>query len=172
MAGNNVRGRVHNFAQNGFEMPIFKILLGVLLIFFFVLALMMDLQTSEAYLLNGGHVNVTSLNWGILLQPYDLFMGHMKPDEGKAALWAWGTTLIYLVCVVGEATVHGCLGGVFKTGAAIIVIWDFWTNVNYGTLPSGLGGQIGFALMCSFIIAFFGFLGIRLILKGLAEWTM
>ncbi len=169
--GNRIAGAMNNVAQNRGNVPILKLVLGILLLGFFVLALMMDVQTSEAFILNGGKVAVQSLNWTILRQPIDLAQGNLPMDTAKAVMWGWGCLLIYLVCVIGETTIHGRLGGIFKTVAFIIVAFDFWTNVNYGTLPSGMGGQVGFAVITSFIVAFFGVLGLNLIFSAITEMT-
>lgn len=173
MAGRNVLGTAaRQVAASHGDLPIFKIILGLVLVFFFLLGLMMDLQTSEAFLLNGGQVTATSLNWGILMQPLDLAQGHIKDwNVAKSIMWGWGCLLVYLVCVVGETTIHNSgWNKIFKTGAFIIVAFDFWTNMNYGTLPSGWGGQMGFAVITSFIVAFFGWLGLKLIFNGINEW--
>jgi len=161
----------HHVASNRGNVPILRLALGVLLLGFFVLALMMDVQTSEAFILNGGKVAVQALNWAILRQPFDLAEGNLTIDVAKAAMWGWGCLLIYLVCVVGETTIHGRWNGIFKTGAFIIVCFDFWTNLNYGTLPSGFGGQLGFAVITSFIVAFFGVLGLNLIFGAITDMT-
>lgn len=169
MAGRNFATAATYVARNNGNVPILKGLLGLVLILFFLLALMMDVQTSEAFLLNGGKVAIWALNWGILRQPFDLAQGGMDMNTAKSVMWGWGCLLVYLVCVVGETTIQGRLGGLFKTGAFIIVAFDFWTNLNYGTLPSGFGGQFGFAAITSFIVAFFGVIGIKLIFSAINE---
>ena len=169
--GSIVRGAAHIARHRG-NVPIFRLILGLLLLLFFVLALMMDVQTSEAFLLDGGKVTAQSLDWSIVLQPADLFRGHIKDwNVAKSIMWGWGCLLVYLACVVGETTVHGKWNGVFKTGAFIIVAFDFWTNLNYGTLPSGFGGQLGFAAITSFIVAFFGVIGLNLIFGAVTDMT-
>ncbi len=167
----SLRSGMNSMAASRGNVPILKLVLGIVLLGFFVLALMMDVQTSEAFILNGGKVAVTSLNWNILRQPIDLAQGNLSIEMAKAVMWGWGCLLIYLVCVVGETTIQGRLGGIFKTGAFLIVAFDFWTNMNYGTLPSGWGGQVGFAVITSFIVAFFGVLGLNLIFSATAEMT-
>ncbi len=171
MAGRNIAGAASYVAANRGNVPVLRLALGVLIVGFFVLALMMDVQTSEAFILNGGKVAVQALNWAILRQPLDLAEGNLPIDMAKAVMWGWGCLLVYLVCVVGETTIHGRLGGIFKTGAFLIVAFDFWTNLNYGTLPSGFGGQLGFAVITSFIVAFFGVLGLNLIFGAITDMT-
>jgi len=50
------------------------------------------------------------------------------------------------------------------------VIFDFWTDMQYGTMASGIGGQIAFAAVTSFIVAFFGYLGLELIFHSVSEF--
>ena len=151
------------------NVPILKLALGVILVLFFVLALMLQIQTSEAFILNGQAVGL-SANWAILKQPFVLAQGNLPLDMAKAVMWGWGIELIYLVCVVGEVAIHGRLSGLFKTGAVILVLFDFWTDMQYGTMASGIGGQIAFAAVTSFIVAFFGYVGLELIFHSIGEF--
>jgi len=168
MAGRNIGNAVSYVAANRGNIPILKLLLGVVLVGFFLLALMLQIQTSEAFILNGPAVSLAP-NWGILKQPVELAQGSLTTDMAKAAMWGWGIELIYLVCVVGEVTVHGRLNGWFKTGAFILVVFDFWTDFQYGSLASGMWGQVAFAGITSFIVAFFGTVGLNLIWSAIAE---
>src|ERR1051326_872356 len=68
------------------NVPILKLLLGLGLLFFFLLALMLEIQTSEAFLLHGPAVTLAP-NWGILQQPFQLIQGGLKADMAKAAMW-------------------------------------------------------------------------------------
>jgi hypothetical protein len=168
MAGRNLRSSLSYVAANRGDVPLLRLALGVLLVVFFLLALMLQIQTSEAFLLNGSTVTFAP-NWSILTQPYDLIRGTLPIEMAKAAIWGWGIELVYLVCVVGEVAVHGRWQGVFKTGAFILVIFNFWTDFNYGSLPSGPGGQLGFAGITAFVIAFFGAIGINLMWSAISD---
>lgn len=165
---NMVGGAARYMADNRGNVPILRALLGVLLVIFFLLALMLQIQTSEAFLLNGSAVTLAP-NWAILTQPYDLVRGALPTNMAKAVIWGWGIELVYLVCVIGEVSVHGRWQGWFKSGAFILVIFNFWTDYNYGTLPSGAGGQLAFAAITSFVIAFFGVLGINMIWSAISD---
>ncbi len=170
MAGRNFGSAVNYVAANRGNVPILKLLLGVVLVGFFLLALMLQIQTSEAFLLNGGPVTLAA-NWGVLRQPVELMQGKLTIDMAKAVMWGWGIELIYLVCVVGEVAVHGRLHGWFKTGAVILVAFDFWTDFQYGSLASGLWGQVAFAGVTAFIVAFFGLVGLNLIFSSITEFS-
>ena len=150
--------------------PILKLLLGILLIGFFLLALMLQIQTSEAFLLGSSPVQLAA-NWGVLNQPFALLQGKLPLDMAKAVMWGWGIELVYLVCVVGEVSIHGWLGGWFKTGAVILVVFNFWTDFNYGQMASGFWGQVAFAAITSFIVAFFGVLGLTLIWESITGFS-
>jgi len=148
--------------------PILRLVLGAILILMFLLATMLQIQTSEAFILNGQAVGL-SANWAILKQPFELAQGTLSLSMAKAVMWGWGIELVYLVCVIGEVSVHGRLGGWFKTGAFILVAFNFWTDFQYGSLASGVWGQVAFAAITSFIVAFFGMLGLNLIWDSITD---
>jgi hypothetical protein len=81
--------------------PILRLVLGAILILMFLLATMLQIQTSEAFILNGQAVGL-SANWAILKQPFELAQGTLSLSMAKAVMWGWGIECIYLVCVVGE----------------------------------------------------------------------
>jgi hypothetical protein len=170
MAGRGFSGAMRNVAANRGNVPILRLVLGVILVIFFLLALMLQIQTSEAFILNGPTVTLAA-NWGVLRQPWDLFHGMLSLDMAKAVMWGWGIELVYLVCVVGETSVGGRASKFFKTGAILLVGFDFWTDLNYGSMASGLGGQIAFAGITSFIVAFFGVIGLNMIFSAIMEMS-
>src|SRR5690348_419650 len=142
--------------------PIACLLVGGALIAFWLLASLLQIQTSEAFILKGPVVSFVP-NWGILTQPADLIGGQLSPDVAKAVMWGWGIELIYLVCVVGYEVAHESVRASnqrlalwFRTGAKALIIFDAYTDFQYGSLASGFWGQIAFALVMAFIVAFFG----------------
>lgn len=155
-------------AQARGNVPILKLLLGGVLLFFWCLALMLQIQTSEAFILNGPVVGLLP-NWQILMQPVALIQGGISVNTGKAIIWGWGIELIYLACVIGEISMQGRWRNIFMTGAGVLVLFDFWTDLNYGSMPSGIGGQIAFAGITAFMVAFFGVLGLNLIFSAIME---
>ena len=157
--------------------PLALLLVGGLVLLFWLLASLLQIQTSEAFILHGPVVSFVP-DWGILKQPFDLLGGHSTPDLAKATLWGWGIESIYLVCVVGYEVAHESvkasnrhLASWFRTGMIALIAFDAYTDFQYGNLASGFGGQLAFAAVTSFIVAFFGVIGIRLIEAGLAEWS-
>lgn len=149
--------------------PLLLILLGFVCLFFWILATMFEIQTSEAFIL-GLPVSSFSPAWGIFMQPIDYINGGLSPIMAKAMMWGWGVEIIYLVCVIAFTVIYEVMGRshswvarAFGTGAIAIIILNAWSNFQYGTLPSGFWGQVGFALITAFVTAFFGIAGVRLI---------
>jgi hypothetical protein len=164
----HVQGHMTNLAQNRGNTPILRGVLGVLLLGFFLLALMLQVQTSEAFILNGAPVKLAA-NWGILYQPIAMLQGNLDINTAKSVMWGWGIEMVYLVCVIGRVAVMQHRGW-FRTGSVVLVAFNFYTDLNYGTLGSGLGGQIAFAAITSFMVAFFGTLGLDLIWSTILDW--
>ena len=157
--------------------PLPLLLVGAALLLFWILASTLQIQTSEAFILKGPAVSLAP-NWGILRQPFELIGGQLSIDTAKAAMWGWGIELIYLVCIVGYEVAHEGvmdsnhrLAAWFRTGAVALIAFDAYTDVQYGQLASGFWGQVAFALVTSFIVAFFGIVGLRLIEHGLTQWS-
>lgn len=175
----NMRYALSNVVSNSkrANSPLPVLLVGVALLVFWVLASLLQIQTSEAFLLKGPVVTFVP-NWGILRQPVDLVQGHLTTDLAKATMWGWGIELIYLVCIVGYEVAHESvkasnrhLASWFRTGVVALIAFDAYTDFQYGTLASGPGGQLAFALVTAFMVAFFGIVGVRLIEHGLTEWN-
>jgi hypothetical protein len=157
--------------------PLPLLLVGLALLVFWVLASLLQIQTSEAFILKGPAVTFVP-NWGILKQPADLVVGHLSTDMAKAVMWGWGIELIFLVCIVGYEVAHESvkasnhrLAAWFRTGVVALIAFDAYTDFQYGQLASGFGGQMAFAGITAFIVAFFGLVGLRLIEHGLSEWS-
>ena len=157
--------------------PLPVLLVGLALLLFWVLASLLQIQTREAFILRGPAVTFVP-NWGILTQPVSLVQGHLTTEMAKAVMWGWGIELIYLVCIVGYEVAHEGvrssnhrLASWFRTGAVALIAFDAYTDFQYGTLASGFWGQVAFALVTSFIVAFFGIVGFRLVEHGLTEWN-
>jgi len=156
--------------------PIPALIVGLALLVFWVLASMLQIQTSEAFLLKGPMVTFVP-DWGILKQPLDLVQGQLSIEMAKAVMWGWGIELVYLVCIVGYEIAHESvkasnrhLASVFRTGVVALIAFDAYTDFQYGSLASGFWGQVAFAGVTAFIVAFFGVIGFRLLEHGLTGW--
>src|SRR5215831_20743842 len=110
--------------------PLPPLVIGTALLALWVVATLLQIQTSEAFLLNGPAVTLVP-NWGILTQVPDLVQGKLTPDLAKATLWGWGIELVYLMAMVGYELAHEGvsranhkLAGVFQTVSIGIVAFD------------------------------------------------
>ena len=175
----SMRHALSNVAANSRRMnsPIPVLIVGLALLIFWVLASMLQIQTSEAFILKGPVVTFVP-DWGVLRQPLDLVQGHLSIDLAKAVMWGWGIELVYLVCIVGYEVAHESvkasnrhLAAVFRTGVVALIAFDAYTDFQYGTLASGFWGQVAFAGVTAFIVAFFGVIGFRLVEHGLTQWS-
>jgi hypothetical protein len=175
----NIRNALPNLVANSrrANSPLPVLLVGLAVLVFWVLASVLQIQTSEAFILKGPVVTFAP-NWDILRQPFDLMGGHLKSDTAKAAMWGWGIELIFLVCIVGYEVAHESikasnrhLASWFRTGVIALIAFDAYTDFQYGNLASGPGGQFAFAAVTAFIVAFFGIVGVRLIEHGLTQWS-
>jgi hypothetical protein len=158
--------------------PLLPVLLGVAVLLFWLLALMLQVQTSEAFILNGATVSSFNPDWSVLMQPVDLVRGQLSADMSKAVMWGWGIEFTFLICVVGYEHAHHALSKSsarmatwFRTGLIILIAFDGWADFQYGQLASGFWGQVAFALITAFIVMFFGLIGLRLIEAGFHEWS-
>src|SRR5579859_6385344 len=98
----------------------------------------MRTKDSRTVLRGLGGSNAPRLPGGVWMQLPDLAQGKLSLEMGKAVLYAWGVEFVYLVCVVGEVALSGRWHGWFKTGALAIVVYDFYSDFQYGTLGSGV----------------------------------
>src|SRR5260370_33278101 len=132
----SMRNALSNVAANArrSNSPIPLLLIGLACVIFWLLASMLQIQTSEAFILNGAVVTFNP-NWSILKQPIDLVQGRLSADMAKAAMWGWGIELIYLVCIVGEEVAHEGVkatnhhrAGWFSTGAEAPIALEAWSD--------------------------------------------
>jgi hypothetical protein len=156
--------------------PIPLLLLGVFLILLCVYASLLQIQTSEAFILNGP---VTGLkpNKDILLQVPQFFQGQLSVTMTKAFMWGFGVEALYLICVIGYEHAHGAvkssnqtLAKIFVTGMVGCVIFNGWSDFQYGQMATGFWGQFAFAVITSFMVAFFGIVGVKFLEVAMKEW--
>lgn len=155
--------------------PLAKILLGVVLIGGFVYGSIISITTSEAFYLQGATANLTP-NWSILAQPVWLMQGHLTSLMVGAVLWGWGVELTFLICVAGYEVAHEGvrrnsqkMAYLFMTGMVGIIVFDGWSDFQYGNVAHGIWGQVAFAAIKAFTVLFFGTVGLHLIQTGISE---
>lgn len=157
--------------------PLPFLFLGVVLILFWIMASLLQIQTSEAFLLRGPTVGLTP-HWSILHQPLDFITGHLDTSMTKAVMWGWGIELLFLICIVGYEAAHLAVrsshsrfGTIFQTAIIAVIAFDAYTDFQYGSLASGFWGQVAFAAITGIMVMFFGIVGIRFIEIAVKEWS-
>ncbi len=159
----------HASQRNGHP-ALFIFIVGAAFLALFLVGVMTQIQTNEAFIQNAGQVDVYKPDWAILLQIPNLVLGNLSPGESVATIFGWGIELMYLGFIIGhELLQHSVMrsgilmANIFRTGAWIIILFNGWTDFTYGTLGGGFWGHAGFAAVTSFIVGFFGTIGMYLI---------
>jgi hypothetical protein len=160
-------------ARSSGHPALFIIIVGVGFLILFVVALMTQVQTNEAFITHAGAVNVYRPDWSILVQIPNLVAGNLSPSEAAATIFGWGIELIYLGFIIGYELLQDSvqrsgqfMAGLFRTLSWVVVFFNGWTDYNYGSLGGGFWGHAGFALVTSFVVGFFGTIGMYLIESG------
>lgn len=154
--------------------PGLLVAVGLLFLIVFVIGLMTQIETNEAFITHAGAVNVYQPDWGVFMQLPNLIGGTTSSSaEAAAAMFGWGIELIYLGFIVGYELVQNAvwrsgrvMAGIFRTLSWGIVIFNGWTDFHYGTFGTGWGGHLAFALITSFIVGYFGTVGWGLVEQG------
>lgn len=153
--------------------PLVIVIVGIGFLVLFVIGFMTQIQTNEAFIQHAGNIEVYKPNWSILLQLYYLVQGQLSASDAAATIFGYGIELIYLGFIIGYGMLEDAVSAsgqvmarIFMSGAWGIVVFNLWTDYNYGSLGGGFWGHVGFAAATSFIVGFFGTIGIYLIRAG------
>lgn len=156
--------------------PVISVILGACLIIFGGSLILLDVQSSEAFIT---HTTVTVYHnsWNTLRQPWDLVSGVVTdPNTAIAIIWGWGGEFLYFLCLIGWEVFGSAFGlhnpklaNFFKYGALVAVGFNVVSNFFYGSLPSGLWGQLAFAVITSFGSGFFPLVGTYLIERSVTK---
>jgi len=153
----------------------FFLILGIGFLLFFLNGVATQVQTNEAAIL-GQQITVSwHPNWDVYGQIPQLFLS----SNGNAALpmaayVSWFIEFLFIALTVAYDLVHAAGGYGSRTLARIfwafswgIVFYNMYNDFNYGTLGSGIGGHLTFALVASGVVAFSGKIAAFFIERGL-----
>jgi hypothetical protein len=148
--------------------------MGIILIGFFILGLMTQVQTNEAFINHVPSVDTLHPNWSVLVQLPGLFLGWFDPDTYRAVFFGWFIEILYLfITFVGIEVVHHVahqagrlLGILFEIMAFAVVCFNWYTDFNYGTFGTGWWGHFFFACVTAATVGYFGRIGLYLIRLG------
>lgn len=151
----------------------FFVVVGLGFIALFIVGLLAQVQTSEAFIINSGQVTTYRPNLSLFMQIPDLFIGNPSPAEAAATIFGWGVELMFLGFVIGQEIMNDSvqksgkqLATVFRFGTYIIILFNFWADYNYGIIGSGMWGHALFAALTSFGVGFFGVVGVSFLEQG------
>ena|SRR6185312_5374105 len=148
--------------------------LGVICGLLFVFGLVMQLETTEAFLLGTGQVSIGNPNWGILWQPIELAQGQLSADLAAACFVAFLVEVVYCLVMFGgeilmETIEHGnkIFSRWFKLLAIVMVVGNGVFDYNYGAVPRfGTWGHILFAACVAFAVGVCGLACVACFLKS------
>ena len=158
------------------------IVIGVAFIIFWLVCLMTQVTTNEAWINHANSVNLYKPNWGVFLQVPMLIFGQIPADQVNGVIFSWGVELIFLaITIAGIELIHHSvhqsgriLGIIFEIIAFGCTVFNWYTDFLYGSVGSQqIGGQDAghyvFAFMTSIVVAYFGVIGWNLVKAGWAR---
>jgi hypothetical protein len=159
--------------RSGSGHPILAIIFGSLMALLFVWGLLLQIQTSEAMLQGQTNVSISFSNWNMLMQIPNMFVNQYPFSDAMSVFLAWSIECAYFAAVVFfdkcrfAASHNGPLmEKAFMIGIGLCVLYNGVSDFNCGVIGSGWWGHAAFALLVSFVEAFFGVVGIALLMAG------
>ena len=151
-----------------------SILWGVVLVVLFIWGLMLQIQTSEGMLLHDqSAVTLSFSNIDVLMQIPNMLQRQYTLGFAMAVFLAYSIEAGYFLAIVffersRNAVTHSghMMERLFVGGVLACVAYNLISDYNLGTLGSGWFGHLAFSLLVSFVEAFFGIVGVDLIMKG------
>lgn len=172
----NRRDRAQKATRKG-QNPVVLALIGGGLLAAWLGCSLFQIETTEAWVLQGDPPGLAHVSWAVLAQAGQLISGNLSGTAGKAIVVGWCVEIVTLVfgCVL-EAAAHGIgrssedTKGLFIAVGAGLLIFNGYTDFAYGSLPSGTAGQLFFATLMSFIVVFGLPAGLELLIRAKNEF--
>lgn len=140
-------------------------------------AMLMEISATEAFFGGMGRNYVFNVNFGVLMQPFQLFTGTLPPGADMPVIAAFGIEISFYAALIGFDMLHNSLKAsgqlwakIFKFYLGLCVIVDFFTNLIYSgsagnvlsavgmTVPQQAGQFAGRLLLATFVTGFVAFL--------------
>ncbi len=179
MAGSNAYGPTVDstaHVRGSRQHPVLRMSLGIVLILMFIWGLLLQIQTSEAFLLGQGNVEISFSNWHVLTQIYDVMTGTYTSSMAMAIFLAYSIEAAYFTALIfyemSRTAVRASgvlMERLYMIGILLCVIYNMTSDYTCGTIGSGIFGHVAFSLLATFVEAFFGVIGITLLLRGWKE---
>lgn len=152
--------------------PLILFILGGAALFFAVIAMVVEIRTSELLVLGG---KSTEIPWGVFLQPYELVVGTETMMTKLAWLYGWGIEVVGLIFAfaLNHAThalskTNAKIAKFYGIASFLLVSLNAWANFN--SLP-GVDPliQLLVALVIALAVIAFPVIGLALIERALEE---
>ena len=184
MRGRRTAGTVSSLSSTGggFAAGAPLIIIGAAFIVFWLVCLMTQVTTNEAWIHGATSIDVYRPNWGVFIQLPQLFFGQLPAQDVNGVVFAWGLELIFLaITIAGIELIHHSvhqsgriLGVIFEIIAFGATCFNWYTDYLYGSvgvqqLQSQDAGHTVFAFMTSIVVAYFAVIGWNLIKAGWAR---
>lgn len=153
------------------------IVIGLIFVGWFLVNLMTQVTTNEAWIDHVSTVNVYRPDLTVFLQVPYILLGWIPADRVPGIMFSWGIELVFLaITQAGIELIHRAahtsgvvLGIFFEIVAFGGCCFNWATDYAYGTVGSGPWGHFLFALMTSVFVGYFGNIGIFLIRRGWSQ---
>jgi hypothetical protein len=167
--------------------PIVYFIIGAIVLFFWAWANLMQIQTSEAWMLQQQVGLSLTPHFELLGQLTAFWAGKLTPAQQIADSWGWGVQIFLLVCSIGierpqmffhkkynanidiSASVSRSANrraSIFWALSIFLIVLNSIADFNYsGTV--GFWGQVGFCIVTLGMSFYFGLLGFQMIAAGL-----
>jgi hypothetical protein len=152
--------------------PLILFILGGAALFFAVIAMVVEIRTSELLVLGG---KSTEIPWGVFLQPYELVVGTENMITKLSWVYGWGIEVIGLIFAfaLNHAThalrqTNEKIAKIYGIASFLLVSLNAWANFN--ALP-GVDQliQMLVALVVAMAVIAFPVVGLALIERGFEE---
>jgi hypothetical protein len=152
--------------------PLVYILGGLLVGSFWLWGNVVQIQTSEAWMLQIQSASLVP-HFAIFMQLMDFWSGKLSQHEVIADTWGWGVQIVLLICSVGiEFPSHSEISKRravwFGWGCLLFILLNSLADFSYGS-AYGVGQQVAFVGITLMMSFFFGLLSLHLIITGLTR---
>jgi hypothetical protein len=134
---------------------------GVLMLAFLVLVALFQIETTKAFITHQDIGNVFQINLGTLLDPFQLFFGHLPLLQAEGIFVGWTVEIIYIVSALEHnrwsASVKAGntkMAGLFELGIIAATVFNGWTDYNY--FGGDMLSKIVISVLIFFVSYYFG----------------
>jgi hypothetical protein len=172
MAGRNFQEftRQHVTGGNVARTPLFRLLLGLAMLFIMAIVSCFSVLTTQN-LIKGGDGSGVVMSWGVFLQVFDLMRGAYTGIDAIAIIVSWALFVLYLIFGAMEVITpdNKREDKVFKTVCFLLLFFDGMATYNYLHILAWWY-QVTFTVLVPVCIAYFGKHGLTMVLIAIHDY--